>query len=408
MRKLIAAALAIISLQVSFAQETTGRVRIVKTNGETVSAEAVLPVSETTPQKFLYALNSRDAKIEIAAAEIKSILFFDGPYYEKQAVKLPVIGRDELKRTRMDYENKKNWLEESVMLERLLDGAVDLYQFVDRYGFPHFFYKANRDSVVTYLPNASFVENGDFRRDRSYMNLLSFLGTQSECSAVDIERLETTVYNMRGMLSAFKRINDCLGTTVDVASTVQRKKDKIRFGISAGATAFGMREKNKSGQVQDFAYNSSINPTAGIFLEITPQTSNRFALDIEVNFQKANFSSQVIPNTTIPKRDIQYTMVTLNPLAKFYFSKIPKFYAVAGLQMAYHINSYVGDHIVISSYGETRVRKTSLNGNILIGLIAGAGYKFTDNFAVQLNGSTWPGGNGRYYKYAALTGKLSL
>ncbi len=390
-----------------FAQETTGRAKIIQESGTVIQAEVELPVSESTPQSFSYRQKSVDAFEKINAESIRSVVFYDGPAYEKFPVSIPVIDRELLKRQKSDYENPANQLKANLMLEKILTGTIHLYLYVDKYGNRHFFYKHRKDSLITYLPANHYMDNGNLKLDASYKNLLSFLGTTSSCEQADIERLEGTDYTLRSMLSAFKKINGCLGTEVDINTTIQRKKDVVKLGVLAGATMYKLTQRNKTGGVSSYKYSTSIKPAAGIFIEVRPGNRN-YALDFEFAYQSAHFVSDSFPLWDNAKIEMDYGLISFSPLIKLHFKKLPSFYLATGLQFAYHINSLKKNHKIVSWIGDTRVEEEKINGQMFVGFSVGAGYKITPATSVQLTYNTWPGGSGRVYQCLALTGKLTL
>ena len=272
-----------------------------------VNAIFHLKASEGTPQQLNYS--TADEVINtIDATNAERIELKDGTVYESHFIAVPVLAKDYLSRSKADYA-AENMFQGLAFVERIIDGNIALYRFVDRYGFSHFFYKRSADTTIMLLRNQSYVEQGTIEYDQAYKNQVLFL-RQKVCTSnsPNVDRLD---YSLQPMMKTFAALNACTGSVTNTSTFLEKQKATVNPGLLGGilSTALGLK-----------TYHRSLNPTLGAFLDITPGKGYKnYKVSIEAGYQRFDQKedSLIYPISHSQAR-AKFSVLNLNLLARFY------------------------------------------------------------------------------------------
>lgn len=333
-----------------------------------VKAFFYLKAAEGTPQQFSYSTATNAAAVTIDAAGAEKIELQDGTVYESHVVTIPVISKDYLSRSKADYDNSENRFQGSAFVERVITGNIAFYQLVDRYGYPHFFYRLAADTALILLRNNSYVEQGVITYDQAYKNQLSFLNrkfctaTAANVAAVD--------YALKPMLNAFATFNSCSGAVANTAAYLEKKKATLNVGVLGGvlSSALGLK-----------SYQRSVNPTFGAYLDITPgKAYKNYKISLEAGYQSFDQNEDsVIYAISHSQTRAAFSVANLNVMTRFYLSHQQQSpFVEAGPNFNYafgHILTTGTKDMVFNSVQTTKME----GGNLFyFGLTGGIGYDF--------------------------------
>ena len=391
------------SQAIVWSQNPASSAKIIHRNGDILLAKVQLPQTEQTPQSFLYQAEGEVKLTTLRGEEIQSIAFENGPLFERFMIDVAVIDEELIRRSAADYTDRRNRFNESVLVEKLVSSAVELYQFIDKYGYPHFFYKKREESELTYLPNQSFKnEQGNLKNDKSYNNLLSYLAVISGCSETVIRSFDDIPYNVKSMIKAFKTINECVGEVVNVSEVLKRKNVQFKFGLQAGVTSFTIRKlPSFEGTV-----SKSLNPTFGIFLDLFPQGTNKLAFSMALYYQSAHIISKFESSNKTDNKEYWYELFGMETSAKIYLNKVPKLYGLLGMQLGMHLSSRTKSFYILPPNAIQGNESKELDGGLVLGYVIGAGYRVLPKVEMQLVRGSMPGYE--RHRFWGLTGSVSL
>lgn len=342
--------------------------------GKIYTRNEVLPVffhlknSEGTPQRFSFSSDPASAVQEVEATSAEKIELKDGSVYQSFSISVPVMLKDYLSRTEADYAFAANWFKGKAFAERLLEGKIALYQFVDRFGFPHFFYKQAADSAITLLQNKTRLsEAGEITYDPAYKNQLAFLQTQF-CTTGSTDRID---YTAKSMINVFTELNRCAGVAISSTTYFEKRKAKANVGFLGGvlSSALGFTD-----------FKSSVNPTLGAFIVFAPgKPYASHTISVEAAYQSFNqVSDSIIYAISHSQTRIEYSLIALNTVGQFHLQHQKQSpFVEAGLNFNYaftHRVTTTTKDVVFNSVNSSQAE----GGNLFyFGVLAGAGYDFS-------------------------------
>ncbi|HEU4901565.1 MAG TPA: hypothetical protein VFT06_02210, partial [Flavisolibacter sp.] len=230
-----------------FAQANRTEGKIYQSDKKIIPAFFYLKSLEGTPQQFSYSLTAEEERNTLTADGAEKIELQDGTIYESYFISVPVLANDYLSRSKTDYEADVNNFQGQAFVERIMDGSISFYQFVDRYGFSHFFYRLAADTSVTLLRNKTYVlEGGRVEYDMAYKNQLSFLASKyCPVAPPEIDRL---AYDLKPMINVITALNTCAGSAGNATAYLKKKKATTNIGIMGGvlSSALGLNSYPRS------------------------------------------------------------------------------------------------------------------------------------------------------------------
>jgi hypothetical protein len=386
----------------AFSQTNIIKGRIYFSDSQPVDAYIQLSAAERTPQSFLYSADIKGPFVVIQPGNAKKVELSDGSVYEAHLIRVPAINKEYLNRRKEDYTYSENMDSGIHFVERILDGNVRFYQYLDAYQHPHFFYAAVSDTTLTYLVHDPFVdESFNIRNNNTYKNQISFFAGSVNCSRVSDQKLQGTRYVLRDLLPLFTELNKCSGSTVSAPQILQSKKPVFNFGLMGGILSSGMGQSN---------YNRSTDPAFGIYADMTPGKSYKnYKLSFEaVYYAHDHQTDSVIHSIIHSQESVKFTTLQLNPVARLFLAKKTQ---TAFIETGIHI-SYIFKYTVTEVSKDVvfnAVTRKTATGNefAFYGLIAGVGYDFgrtqvSLRYSITVN-SSWSGHN-----YLGLLAKIRL
>lgn len=308
------------------AQEKYQKATIQLANGASIECFIIRANTMGTPQKFSYVKQVGETSVTLSVPELQKVVFEDGTTYEKFAVDVPVLSESYLERKQSMYRLGTTRFQGEVMVEKVLTGAVVLYQFRDRYDFPHFFIQSSNSGFLA-LPFNSYVsEDNVYHKDNSFKNLLAFEAEKAGCSAELEKQMNVLEYNYSSMIRYFKKLNSCMGHTATPVGK-NKEKSKIRLGLMGGVSYSKIHFKIPNhayypGLYQE-SFPGSINPVIGGFASLLPKKNVRnFMISVEVFYMSYNSTTDSIEanSYTRGKGHIRLSTLNFTPTIRFLIS----------------------------------------------------------------------------------------
>lgn len=380
MKKLCACLLLCFGILFCYSQKSVSKAKIITQDDKVLDVFIRNSAYEGTPQKFEYSITENGPFVEIKSEQIKRVALVGGPIYEKHFISTAVIYGDYHNRFEYDYKDKKNLLSGPMLIEKVVDAPIALFQYVDKFSFPHFFYKKPEDETVTLLVNKSYLnENGALHQDASYKNMIAFLLQQK---GIKGERGNTAYleYSLRDMSKVFEIIN-----SGELAVHIKRK-DKInfRFGLLAG---FAMKDiRNVNGSFSTFpglngkAFGYSTSPAFGISMEFFPgKKVKNYTFSMDLLHQSYTSTTDTITQSYYRgTAHIDHKMIELQTLSKLFLtrSRVNPF-VEGGLSFNYVYDSEMSAQYINTLYGTVGKSSYTTDGKSFnVGFVAGGGVRF--------------------------------
>jgi hypothetical protein len=386
----------------AFSQTNVIKGRVFFSNNQPVDAYIQLSAVESTPQTFLYSADIKGPFVAIQPGQAKKVELSDGSVYESHLIRVPVINKEYLNRRKEDYTYSGNMDTGIHFVERILEGNVRFYQYLDAYGYPHFFYGAVSDTTLTYLVHDPYVDESlNVRNNSTYKNLISFFAGSVNCPRVTDQKLQGVRYVLRDLLPLFTELNKCSGSTVSARPYLQSKKPVLNFGLMGGVLSSGMGQSE---------YHRSTDPAFGIYADLTPGKSYKnYKLSIEaVYYAHDHQTDSIIHTINHSQVSVNLSTLQLNPVARFLLAKkTQSAFIETGIHFSYvfkYTVTEVSKDVVFNA-----VNSSTATGKdfAFYGLIAGVGYDFgrtlvSLRYSITSNNS-WSGHN-----YLGLLAKIRL
>jgi hypothetical protein len=412
----------------SFSQKKFIKATLYKSDGSILECFIKNTAAESTQQQFEYTTEPSGKTTVIHAADINSISFEDGMLLEKHYLDLVVMDINPLERRIEDYEYPERRVTGWFMVEKIMTGPVSLFQFTDKYQFPHFFYKTSSDSSIQKLeykvyvaPDTSvkpvqyYAKGLDLIYKRNYRNQILFLASNAGCGKKVDEDVNRLDYKLPGMIAVFKKINNCSGTVVNVHNKYLLTKPAIRFTVNGGAAATSLTIPSPSqsrypGLTAD-AFSGSVSPLIGVSLEIVPQKRQQnyvVSLDLLYHSYSAKTDSLHPSSYITSVGQLKFSAFSISPSVRFRLTKseiAPFLEFGAGLRQLASGKDYFYYRNSISGFSDKISIFQGKTGSM--GLLGGGGIDFK-KFSLHARYTMPAGKSSTYYSTVFLMGKFIL
>jgi len=358
---------------------------IYKSDGSKIDCYIKNTTNESTQQVFEYSIEKGGAVTRIDAASVSKVEFEDGMILEKYTIDIYTINAMAINRKLADYEFPDNKFAGTVMVEKLITGTQSLYQFVDKYEYPHFFYKNSSAVNLEKLEYKEYTNDvGEFINKREFRSQLLFLASNAGCEKKLESLIGRTEYRLANMLSVFKALNGCLGEKSIVNNKYVTAKPGLRVTINGGlsATNLTIPDPNQSSYpgLTAESFSGSIGPLLGASLEIVPQKRQKnytVSLDVLYHSYSAKTDSLRPYSYLTGIGEFKFSAFSLSPSVRFRLTKSLIAPCIEG-GFSYRFLSKTKDYYYThnSISGEEKKREIFTGKSNTIGYFAGAGVEF--------------------------------
>jgi hypothetical protein len=409
--------LAFLSLIISgYSQSNFTKAVLFKGDGSKIDCYIKNTTNEETQQLFDYALEKNGKTTVIKANELSKIEFEDGMVLELHFIRIISMNTSILNRRLANYEARENKVNDLFMVERLIKGPYTLYQFVDKYGFAHFFYKTSADSVIQKLEYKEYVdESANVINKREFRNQILFLATTAGCEKDLSALIERTEYKLQHMIAVFKKLNACAGTSSEVSNKYIRSGSAMRITVNAGAAVTNLTTQTLNalayqGLTED-AFSTRISALVGASLEFVPKKRRKnYVASLDVLFHSYSGTTDSLHPTTYITTigKFKFSAFSFSPIIRFrigHKSILPFLEAgVSYRTLSKKEDEYYTRNTISGATTKSPIFQGKSNSFAALG---GAGVEF-GRFSVHARYSFPIQKAGTYYSTIFLTGKVAL
>ncbi|TCZ73614.1 hypothetical protein [Flaviaesturariibacter aridisoli] len=250
------------------AQEKPRAARIFIGNTEQVGYVQV-PPSKGTPQELLFSETEDGSFRPLGAEVITRAELAGGPVYERFSVEVPVLSKAPGARVASDYT--RAFPAHTLLLERLVDGGHQLYQFVDAYGYVHFYFRPRNGTLksLTYTP---YTENGQTAGVTAYQGELAALARDLKCSDWLAGTTAHTPYEALELSQFFSNINACKPEAVlrDPSDYSMQLRVGPAIGFLQSDISLRALDYHRLPGLSEGSIGTVKGPVFGAFLELAP------------------------------------------------------------------------------------------------------------------------------------------
>jgi hypothetical protein len=399
MKALLTAYFTFLCCSLAFAQDNLLKAKIYTTTNTVIDAFIKKNFPKSTPQSFDYSVSVSGPFQTIKANSIKRVEFEEGLVFENNFIKIPVILKDYMDRRIKDYERPEDELSGNVLVEKIMVGEVNFYQFIDKYEYEHFFYKKQPDTAITYIPNKTYLteERSFIVQDVSFKTTVKALAVQYHCAPSLDEKIEKLKYERRLMLAIFQDLNACAGTPVEIKTYVNKTKDKPHFGILGGASFLKVKDiYNRTG---------TLSPTVGAFMQVMPGTGYKnYFLNIEASLMYYSSGKALEFASGSGKASLKFLVLNLDPGVRIVLKKKAEgIFLKAGANIRWIVMA----NETVFEPGAAERKIEDRKGGLEYGLLVGTGYSFK-KFSLQAQYGTPLLTYYKNYDFFSLTGSVRL
>jgi hypothetical protein len=325
----------------SAAQNAFTKAVIYKSDGSKIDCYIKSISNESTQQVFNYSMENGGKTTSIDVNNINKVEFEDGMILEKHTLSLVVMNKPLLERRKMDYEFEENKFSGPVMMEKIMSGPYALYQFIDKYGFSHFYYKTSIDANIEKLEYQIYVaedstiklqgyykSGSDLVQKRDYRNQLLFLANSAGCEKKLTAEISRADYKITQLFPLFKKLNLCAGETPVVNNKYAGGQPKLRLTVNGGVAATNLTIPDPSQSsypgLTAESFSSSIGPLLGASVELVPQKRQKNYI-VSFDFLYHSYSAKtdsLKPNSfTTGIGKFKFSAFSVNPTVRFRLTK---------------------------------------------------------------------------------------
>jgi len=338
-------------------------------DGTTINAFIKFSAYEGTPQDFSYTTAENSETKRINKDQLKKIELQDGTVYEKYTINVYDINKNYLDRLLWDY-SEPNLIAGKYLLEKVVSGKIELYQFLGKYPYPHFFYNEPNDTGVVYLRNNTFVDdNRVLQEDKAYSTSLKSLVANKNCVASLTRKVENLKYEKTAIIRTFQNINECAGGQAVALNKLKNNKPIWNTGVVGGVAA---------ASVGNVRFPRSMQTAFGIYTEILPAKKvQNYKLGAELIYKTfSTASDSLISDFERGQQTIDVGAVHLNTVFTYLLKPSSRTVFVEGGLNLMYLTQYESVYKFKNVYNNVQSTSYTLSSKFYPGLLAGVGYQF--------------------------------
>lgn len=279
---------------------------------------------------------------------------------------------------KLSIQRNPQWEKRVIFLNVLLDGDAALYSYIDN-GETKFFYTVKgKVTEPVQLINRKYIIGNSVHTDAAFRKDLY---TNIKCDGDEVNDFLKVSYNKNDLITVFSKYNECNRSTYKIYTNKGGSESSIEFSIFAGInySSFHLEHNGKSDS------ESTVTPGFGAEAALI-FPSGKWAvfarLDLEVI--KAKVSETINPGFQLITEEYTLDAKYLNLVAgpRYFFTS--RLYAdvAAGVHLGFGDLFYQKFIEAGGTQSVSDLKSYSLAMNFFA--TAGAGYKVTDNWAIEL------------------------
>lgn len=284
---------------IAFGQSRFVEGYVVIPSGDTIKGFIKDQNWRVNPSSIKFRKGANEETTTYTAAQIKLFRTFSGTYYESKAV---MYDRSPVELALLSTSAEPRWEKDTLLLEVVVKGQVNLYYLVDATSKKHFFVeKAGSDLAEELLDVRYLVYQNGVKTTSSTQQYKSQLRNyMGDCQSVQGRILQTeyTLTSLRALITKYHGCNEQRAATLAVQP--DKNKTSVEVGVLAGAHRTSMIFKSANPALwslrsfTDDPYENNINGTGGISVNVIfPRGRQRLSLYGELLYFHYNMSKVV-------------------------------------------------------------------------------------------------------------------
>jgi len=279
---------------------------------------------KNNPTSFEYKLSENDAVQLKTIKQISEFSVSDAYKYIRFTVN---VDRSKISLDDLDSEKDPKWNTETLLLNVLVEGKANLYQYEDGNFVKYFFStvdhtKAEQLVYKEYLVDSQVGKNNYFRQQ--LYNLMKGEGN-------DMDKFKNIQYKKAPLVKLFEQYNGNTGQTV-INLTKKQNNGSVNLKITAGVS-FSSLEISNGVSNSLFDFGSSTGFRIGTEIEyVMPFNNNKWSIFTDPNYQNFSDSGRK-PNQPL-KAEYNYLELPFGVRHYMYVNQNTKFFIDAAYTLA--------------------------------------------------------------------------
>lgn len=283
MKSLILIGITLMSSFLGLAQTKFSSGHFVDNSGQKIDCLIKNEGWQNNPTKFVYKISEGKAAQTANLSDFKSFKV-NGFEYHRFTVSMDhssdLVGQ-------LDNSKHPNFVEETVLLRKLVDGPAKLYMFVNN-NLTRFFYEVDQGDLqalvykryLKVMPSAN--GNQVIGINNTYRSQLS---TDIKCKTMSIGDLQKTFYKEKDLKRYFETYNLCVDPTFQVSGDTEAKT-LFHFYLKVGAKISSFSFNNLELSNIESDVGSQVGYKVGAELEVVfPFNNHKWALFMQPTYQ---------------------------------------------------------------------------------------------------------------------------
>ncbi|MGC3945676.1 MAG: hypothetical protein QM762_14340 [Chryseolinea sp.] len=320
--------------------------QLVTTSGDTLQG-LIKPRDWSGVKQVDFTTSAQAATKSYDLASIQSLYLKDaGEYYYAATVE---IDKKPIQINNLERTGARHIVSETVLLELIVRGKLNLYAYRDENHKSHFFIKEPQKEI-TELPYVRYYSaEGSVVNMPFYLNVLKDL--TKDCDAVTIRDQD---YERKPLTKIVTDYNRCVGVSVETETKTKQGRSKLNLSIVAGAKYSGFTFDGVDNAMKANGFNNpkgastanferATNMVAGLNFEFQPRNPTRkVRLGFGLQWTQAGaFTGLSEPNAVTQRRySAKFNYLTVGPMFKYQIVRRSNWniYAKASLAALYLIH----------------------------------------------------------------------
>lgn len=261
---------------------------IIKSPGDTLKGFIEYKRWDRSPLKIFFKKLLEEKPTEYTPIQIKSF----GVANENYESAIVDVDASPHKIAELSQTSTPEFIRDTVFLQILVQGEKTLLHLKDRNAKNHFYIKEEekyqplvyKQYIIMGGPSGKFMA-----KNESYKNLLD--NYLKNCSSIQ-NRIKTAKYEVGPLTKLFYYYYQCTNQSINYRT--ERKEGKVELGIVAGASLSTLKFTGGISYIVDNDYESSINPTVGIFCDLKILRSNNWTVSNDIMYTSFNVKGEAV------------------------------------------------------------------------------------------------------------------
>jgi len=240
---------------------------------------------ENNPDKLKYKISLDDKETEISTDSIQQFEIYDECTYVRSTVK---IDRSKSNIDNLDKQKSPSFKEETLLLERLVDGNAQLYSYKDG-ALLRFFYSIDNTPITQLIYKLYRPKGNLIAKNNTYKQQLR---TLFDCPSIKVQHYENLEYSALSLVQLFQWQNQCNDQPLKSSKDKKTKSVQIQLNLGIGLSFLDV--ENSVSSIKNVTFDPGLNFNFGLEFAYTfPFNKQKWEAFIAPSFQLFNHEARV-------------------------------------------------------------------------------------------------------------------